>query len=263
MHHRTHLGVGLLAWGMIALSFSAEARAERPTATPLESLLSHIARDVALAELPERFTDESDWDHEKTFTSRLRLAGKPLKPKIEKVKTQKRHGTWTRFMGHIPDPEKNLQVNVQNLRTKGEETRFEVITRFPITGEAELQQWARGVQLLGVSVVADAELEIQMELRLVTRLVPTPLLATADLFVEVTSAEIEMTHFKIQRIGQADGKGAEWVGDQVKASLKRKVARRREKLVTQANKAIQRQMDQGKLRLDPYQLVQHLWRSKQ
>lgn len=262
MQPRTHLGVGLLAWGLVALSYSAEAHAGRPTTTPLESLLSHLARDIALREIPERFTDESAWDHQKTFLSRLRLTGKPLKPKIEKVKTQKRHGTWTRFKGHIPNPEQNLQVSIRNLHTKGEETRFEVITRFPITGEAELQQWARGVQLLGVSVVADAEIEIQMDLRLVTRLVPTPLIATPDLFVEVTSAEIEMSHFKIQRIGQANGKGAEWVGDQIKDSLGRKVARRREKLVTQANKAIQRQMDQGKLRLDPYQLVQHLWRSK-
>src|SRR5690606_29510385 len=138
-------------------------------------------REIALAELPEQFVDESDWDLEKTFISRLRFAGKPLKPKIEKVKTQKRHGTWTRFKGHIPEPEKNLEISIRNLRTKGEETRFEVITRFPITGEAELKQWARGVQLMGVSVVADAELEIRMDLRIVTRLVPTPLLATADL----------------------------------------------------------------------------------
>ncbi|MHC2069531.1 hypothetical protein ACYFX5_18825 [Bremerella sp. T1] len=215
-----------------------------------EKFLSPILEDAVRRSLPTSFKDESDWNRTHDFTKRLKVRGKWNSLKLERVREAKNHGDWVRYLGHIEDPKQHVQIWIEDLNVGPMRSTCQIHARVEFQGEAEYQQWLRGVRLLGVSVVAEATVKIRLDVQLDSKWDRSKLLSTAEFTPTVTGGQIDLERFYVHRIGKAHGEVAEQIGEQLEGTLVKKVAKQNEKLVREANKAIAKELENGTVKLD-------------
>lgn len=215
-----------------------------------EKFLSPILEDAVRRSLPTSFKDESDWNRTHDFTKRLKVRGKWNSLKLERVREAKNHGNWVRYLGHIEDPKQHVQIWIEDLNVGPMRSTCQIHARVEFQGEAEYQQWLRGVRLLGVSVVAEATVKIRLDVQLDSKWDRSKLLSTAEFTPTVTGGQIDLERFYVHRIGKAHGEVAEQIGEQLEGTLVKKVAKQNEKLVREANKAIAKELENGTVKLD-------------
>lgn len=219
-------------------------------AADFEKFLSPILEDAVRRSLPTSFKDESDWNRTHDFTKRLKVRGKWNSLKLERVREAKNHGDWVRYLGHIEDPKQHVQIWIEDLNVGPMRSTCQIHARVEFQGEAEYQQWLRGVRLLGVSVVAEATVKIRLDVQLDSKWDRSKLLSTAECTPTVTGGQIDLERFYVHRIGKAHGEVAEQIGEQLEGTLVKKVAKQNEKLVREANKAIAKELENGTVKLD-------------
>ncbi|WDI45133.1 hypothetical protein [Bremerella sp. P1] len=234
------MGICLLVPSMLAAAPKAD----------FEKILSPILEDAVRRSLPSSFKDESDWGRTHDFTKRLKVRGKWNSLKLERVKEAKNHGDWVRYLGHIEDPNQHVRIWIEDLNVGPMRSTCQIHARVEFQGEAEFQQWVRGVRLLGVSVVAEATVKIRLDVQLESKWDMSTLVSTAELTPKVTGGQIELERFYVHRIGKAHGEVAEQIGEQLEGTLAKKLSSKEEKLVREANKAIAKELENGTVKLD-------------
>lgn len=215
-----------------------------------EKILSPILEDAVRRSLPSSFKDESDWGRTHEFTKRFKVRGKWDSLKLERVREAKNHGDWVRYLGHIEDPNQHVRIWIEGLSVGPTRSTCQIHARVEFQGEAEYQQWVRGVRLLGVSVVAEATVKIRLDVQLDSKWDMSSLVTSAELTPTVTGGQIELERFYVHRIGKAHGEVAEQIGEQLEGTLAKKLASKEEKLVREANKAIAKELENGTVKLD-------------
>lgn len=215
-----------------------------------EKILSPILEDAVHRSLPSSFKDESDWGRTHEFTKRLKVRGKWNSLKLERVREAQNHGDWVRYLGDIEDPNQHVRIWIEDLQVGPMRSTCQIHARVEFQGEAEFQQWVRGVRLLGVSVVAEATVKIRLDVQLDSKWNMATLVSTAELTPKVTGGQIELERFYVHRIGKAHGEVAEQIGEQLEGTLAKKLSSKEEKLVREANKAISKELENGTVKLD-------------
>lgn len=242
--------LGRLIFGTASAMLLAPGRLMAGFQQDLERVLSPILEESVRRSIPTHFRDESDWGTTKKFTQRLKIRGNWKDPRLERVRKEKNHGDWIRYLGDIHDPRQDVQIWVENLHLAPTQVRCQIFARVKFTGEAEFQQWLRGARLLGVSVVADAIVQLRLDVEMVVRWNAAGIASSAELAPRVVSGALDLQHFYVHRIGKAHGQVAEKLGDELEGTLRRKLAAQHEKMVREANKQVAKELERGTLRID-------------
>ena len=215
-----------------------------------EKILSPILEDAVRRSLPTSFKDESDWARTHEFTKRLKVRGKWHSLKLQRVREAQNHGDWVRYLGHIENPKQHVRIWIEDLTVGPMRSTCQIHARVEFQGEAEYQQWVRGVRLLGVSVVAEATVKIRLDVQLDSKWDMSSFVSAAELTPTVTGGQIELERFYVHRIGKAHGEVAEQIGEQLEGTLAKKLSSKQGKLVQEANKAIAKELENGTVKLD-------------
>ncbi|RCS56197.1 hypothetical protein DTL42_00280 [Bremerella cremea] len=247
MQTRTWVVYAIAALSWLSLALPA---AEAGFNDDVAKVLSPILEDAVRRCVPTTFQDESDWNRTHEFTKRLKVRGKWNNLKLERVREAQKHGDWVRYMGHIENPQQDVQIWVENLNVSPTQSTCQIYARVKFQGEAEYQQWVRNVRLLGVSVVVEATAKIRLDVQLDTKFNAAGLVSSAEFTPQVVSGAIDLEHFYVHRIGKAHGEVAEQIGEQLEGTLAKKLASKQDKLVRAANKAIGKELEDGTLKLD-------------
>lgn len=237
-----------IAATLIILMLSVPA--EAVGSDDLAKILSPILEDAVRRSVPTSFRDESDWNQTHEFTKRFKVRGKWNDLRLERVREPKNHGDWVRYLGQIEDADRDVVIWVEKLNFGPNHSTCQIHARITFQGEAEYQQWIRGVRMLGVSVVAEATIKIRLDIQLDAKWTAASLISSAELTPKATGGAIELEHFYVHRIGKAHGEVAEQIGEQLEGTLAKKLAGKQEKLVREANKAIGKELDNGTVKID-------------
>lgn len=150
MRHASGL-IGILA--LLPLGSSAGEKKPEPQDYTQFSRLVH---SVVVKQLPKEFVDTSGWNQFIPIED-----GLPF-PKLRTVvklddKLVFPHGTWRRFKGKIEDPNKQLKITVKEFKALNEKT-YRVVADVDATilVHGEVQQWQKGLMLIGAEATADA-----------------------------------------------------------------------------------------------------------
>lgn len=232
------------------------ARAEQPgaesnaAATPSPSKsyavrppLIDLAESLISDALPRRYSDARHWDKQKHFTKGLKVELDGLKVETRRRKELMNHGTWKRYDVWLPEGQK-LALDVTDVRTYDDgRVTFRLSASGPLKGRVELQQWQRGVRLLGVSADCEATVRLTLDVEAALSTRQGLLLPTVAVVPKVTQAHVEMADFRLRRIGELRGPLAKELGDAAEPTLRREVARQNEKIAAKINKSIAKHSD--------------------
>jgi hypothetical protein len=230
--------------------------ADEPAAKSDYRELSRLLQQAAVKQLPKEIEKRAGWGDTIPVPPNL-----PLPRLRTYVRVGDRlevpHGSWRRIKGRFEDPQKDLQVFVNDFRPIDASTyRLALDVDAIITGDGEWQQWQKGLLLITVNGEADAALRISLVCDVGVSLNLKALPPEVNVEPKVKEMHVDLKSLSLRQLGNRfvqAGKNKEM--ETRLEELLREVLRQSEPfLVSYANEAIARGLREGKGRIAPAEL---------
>jgi len=237
-------------------SSSATASPSQDAASPgsLRGLITTIVRE----NLPDQYESRDNWGDTKEIWAGLHVRLDGLQIETKRRKKRVNHGTWKLYRVRFIEPEKYLQVDVQNIHElPNGRVEFDLLADARLDVFARLAQWELGVQLISLSVNAEARTQFRVRCDLGLKLDPSKLPPDVLLDPVVSQAELRLADFRVRRISQLGGPLARELGEEARDLLDKELAKQNQKLPGKINRQIDKNRD--KLRLSVQDLLTSQW----
>jgi hypothetical protein len=246
---RIVLAGALAWWGVCQWSFPGvlASESEEIQLDPrLQALLADLARNV----IPHDYENEKDWGKTKEVVRGLYIKREGLRIKTHRTRKAVNHGTWTRYRVQLLDPEQQFHVRLENMRRFPEPRfKFDVICDARVRIFGRLSQWQRGIQLVSLSAEADTDIRLIMQCDVTPRLSLRDNLPDLTIDPLVRTADLQIRNFRMRHISRLDGPLVKTLSASVREVLEDEIEKRRERLVVQINRQIDKKREL--LRLSP------------
>ena len=226
---------------------------------PVPPEVQTFIRELALVLLPPKFDDEDGWGDEKRIQSGLDIGFDDGKIKTHRRWKSVNHGSWIRASGSLVEPEKTMTLRI--FRRMGavpteQIYRIQLLARANVSGTQ--QQWNHGVMFWSVSADAEADIQIDVNLRVRTDVVSKEGGGSSlQIQAEVTHAVMRLNGFSLKRISHVRGGMAREFGEAFEGIVRMAVDRQNKKLPKQINKALAKQKDKLQIPVDPGSLFNY------
>lgn len=211
---------------------------------------SALVESVVKEALPHDYENRKHWGMTRKTFSGVNVRNDGLKVRISKRTREIRHGNWRRYHIELPNPERNFSFDIQRIANPepGLYT-FEVAVTSKVRITTHFEQWTLGIKGINLSTVSHATLRARLFCQLQLRHEKVPGRLLPDLVIEpkVRQARLALSDLDVHHIGKIGGDLAELMGDSSRWMVEDLLQGQEEKIVTKANKTIEKKRD--KLRL--------------
>jgi hypothetical protein len=236
---------------------TAPATTEHTPAASRERLAAAI-RSIVGEHIPHHYEDTSKWGGTTRVWDGLHVHREGLQIKTKRRYKEVNHGAWSLYRVTLVDPASEFQVAVENERVLGDGlVGFDLVFTAQLDAFARRSRWVKGVQLISISVNADARVSLRLSCELASYLDLSILPPDVVFEPKVTAARLELVDFNVRRISDVSGPLAHELGEAMEGVLRRKIAEKGERLVPKLNAKIdERRAD---LRLSLRELATSQW----
>ena len=258
--HRSLLSRDQVSWPTFGMLFGttlvlarlcSQTLVAAPT-VPTETTLTGTARNAlawSFAKLiedaiPEHYEKQKDWGRRKNLTVGIRADGLKLHRRKKPVK----HGVWKHYAVDLVDPDQNLSVRIEDLRTT-EKGRM----AFTLVLSAKLKLWARakayqyGVHLIALETEGQTDFDLAIDCDVGVGLVPKEGKSTAVIDPQISAAQLTLREFSIDRISNAKGPLVKEIGEEIRHLVEKEL--QGPKLTAKLNRAIEKKRDRLEIEL--------------
>jgi hypothetical protein len=250
MRRISHIG-----FAMTVLVFAGLVSAQQPDdKAPVDyDELSRLIHKVVVAQVPKVIEDDSGWGQTVAIPEKLRL------PKLQRtfIKVGDRwevpHGFWRKVKASLPEPAKNVQIQVRDLKSAGPGAiKLTVDADIALRGWAEAQHWRNGLALVGFIAEADAVIGLNLvcdvAIAVDTKKFPPDVKVTPKVAeLKTDLREFSLREVKMRRLAVTlEGEAAREAGNQFKGLLQQLMRNHEPKVKELANEAIARSLREGK-----------------
>jgi len=200
-----------------------------------------VTRLIADA-IPREYERSKDWGRTTRITTGVRSSGNFFKFDIHSKKSKVKDGVWKRYRATMIEPEKNLVVRIDNLRSLAP-GRI-ALTLFATT---KLRCWGRakvyesGVHLISLEAEADAKVRLWIDCEIALEMAPSSFLSGIAVRPHVTKARMKLDKFRLQRISDVRGPILHELGDGLRHLIEDELNGR--KLAAKLNHSIEKRRD--------------------
>jgi hypothetical protein len=217
-------------------------------------VVSQVAAHIIAAEIPREYERKKDWGKTKEITTGLHSNGNFFKFDIHREKSEVNHGIWKQYRLTLIDPDKTLDVQIQNLRTL--ETGRIALT---LNIAAKMHGWAqttvydRGVHIIGLEAEGDTGVRLSLDAEVGFNPLKTNSFLPAGYALDptVTDARIKLDDFRLTRISDLRGPLAREIGVVLREAVEKEL--QGPKLTARINDSIAKHRD--RLQLTPEMLL--------
>jgi hypothetical protein len=231
----------LAAVAAACASLSSPTTAAPPSLAP--EIVSQIASRLIAEAIPREYERSKDWGRTKNITTGLRSSGNFFDFDIHRRKTAVNHGVWKKYRVELVEPEQNLVVRVENLRTiaPGQYALTLFITT-KLHGWARAKVYDRGIHLIAVEAEGDAKIALWLDAEFALERVSTETYVPGiALRPRVTAARLALEEFRITRISDIRGAFARELGQALRDVIEEELSG--PKLAAKLNAAIDKRRD--------------------
>ena len=221
-----------------------------PPAPNIEESLSMIVQQLVVDSLPRQFTDDKKWGKTTKLINGLKIEHDGDGIKIRKHTHEVNDGLWEEYTAELVDPQKQLQIRVENVRNSGpNQTSLQLFLAARLHGEARLEQWKDGIKLLNINSEAICTVEARLDMEVRWHWQPGTLFGDMAVEPRVTGADLRLVDFDLQKVSKLQGWAARALGDGLKRIIAKQLHREEPKLVEKLNAAIAKK--QSRLHFSP------------
>ncbi len=210
-------------------------------ATPqMVAWLTKLIRD----NLPPTYEDDRKWGKTKKVWNGVRLRREGFKLETERRIRTVNTGTWTRYKIDLVDPDRLLHVQFDRLEPlENGDIAFRVVTECTLDLFGRLSQWARDVQVISISMNADAVCRLTLEGTVGVKMNMSKFPPDLAIKPHVDVAHVELIHYRVRRISQVGGDFAKVLGKGLRSAVDDKLADFNNKLVGKINTQLEKKAD--------------------
>jgi hypothetical protein len=248
--------LGILA--LLALSLAAQTPTQPKSPKEEYAEFSKLIHKVVVKQLPKEFEDASGWGQMIEVPDNLPVA---VLRKLVKVSDhlEAPHGTWRRFKGKIEQPDKNLKIVVKEFKKLDDKTyRVKVDVDATILCRGEVQQWQKGLMLIGADISADANVTaaIVCDVGVALNLKKFP--PELNIEPKVTDLGLELVDVKVRGGPLLKGENGKQMANDIKDMLRAVVKASEPFVKEEANRAIAESLREGKGTISAAAILQAL-----
>lgn len=216
-------------------------------------LVAEVVGPIIAQSIPREFSGSKDWGKTARIFSGVHSDGNFLKFDMHRQTSEVNDGVWKKYKLDLVDPDKNLTVRIDNLRSL-ESGRY-ALTLFvaaKVHGWARAAVYERGVHVISLDAEGDTFIRLWIDAEVGAQTVPSSLLVPGiELQPKITDAKVKFDDFRLTRISDVKGAAAHDLGGLLKRALQKELAG--PKLVAKLNHSIEKHPE--KLRLTPDMLL--------
>src|SRR6186713_2123773 len=121
-------------------------------------IISQADAKMIAAEIPREYERKKDWGRTKQISTGLRSEGNFFKFDIHTKKKEVKDGVWKHYKLTLIDPEKNLDVKVENLRTlESGRVALTLNMKAKVHGWARTKMYEKGIHLISLEIEGDTD----------------------------------------------------------------------------------------------------------
>jgi hypothetical protein len=217
-------------------------------------VVSQVAARIIAAEIPREIERKKDWGKTKEITTGLHSNGNFLKFDIHREKSEVNHGIWKQYKLTLIDPDKNLDVQIQKLRTlENGRIALTLYLAAKVHGWAQTTVYDRGIHIVGLEAEGDTGIKLSLDAEVGVNPLKSNSFLPAGYALDpvVTDAHIQFEDFKLTRISDLRGPLAKEIGVVLRDAVEKELAG--PKLTAKINESIAKHRD--RLQLTPERLV--------
>jgi hypothetical protein len=207
------VGVGAIA-ALIALAVARNGSGGGLPGGYSPDAISQLAAKIIAAEIPREFERKKDWGKTKAVTTGLHSYGNFFKFDIHREKSDLNHGVWKQYKLTLLDPDKNLDVQIENLRTlESGHIALTLNIAAKVHGWAQTVVYDRGIHVVGLEAEGDTGVRLSLDADIGVNSIKTgAFLPGYAIDPVVTDARIEFDDFRLTRISDLRGPIAHELG---------------------------------------------------
>ena len=232
----------------------AATPASGPAVLELAPVWPQLLKALVAEAIGDGYEDTKNWGRTREVIGGVDIEPRPgrFAPRISKHKIEVRDGFWRRYRVDLLDPERDLDVRIDNLQAVAPgvtDFTIHIALRARIT--AQVEHWIRGVKGFNAEVISDAGIVVDAACRITIRseFVPGSFLPDVVLEPEVREIKARLTDLDTHQIGRLRGDLVEEIGNGSRRVIDELLQRREDQLVAKANRKIAENRD--KLRFSP------------
>jgi len=244
--------VGLLAVAAMAFAAGDSACAQNavspaplPSAAVSPDATAQIVARMIAAAIPREYERTKDWGRTKQITTGLRSSGNFFKFDIHRTKSKVKDGVWKHYRATMIEPEKNLLVRIDNLRSlEPGKIAFTLLVKTKLHGWGRAKVYEQGIHLISLEAEADAKVSLQLDCEIALEAAPSSFLTGIAVRPKITAARVSLDKFRLTRISDVSGPIVRELGDGLRhliedelngpkltAKLNHSIEKRRDRLV--------------------------------
>jgi hypothetical protein len=216
-------------------------------------MVAQLVSPLIAEAMPREFEGKKDWGKTKTVTTGLHSDGNFFRFDIHRQRSEVNDGVWKKYRVTLIEPDKNLEVRIDNLRTL--ESGKYALTLFVA---AKVHGWARavvyehGVHVISLDAEGDTAIKLWVDAEVgVETVQSSTFIPGVELRPVVTDARLKFDDFKLTRISDVRGAVAKELGELLRKELQKQLSG--PKLVDRLNHSLQKHPE--RLRLSPDMLL--------
>ncbi len=138
-----------IACSTAAATFAAPPPASTAATSVAPEIISQVAARLIADAIPREYERSKDWGRTKRITTGLRSSGNFFDFDIHRRKTAVKHGVWKKYRVTLVEPDKNLTVRIENLRTIAPgRVALTLVVNARLHGWARAKVYDRGIHLI-------------------------------------------------------------------------------------------------------------------
>ena len=204
-----------------------------------DSDLDRLITKLVLESIPHTFTDTKKWGQQAERFDGFKRERNGLKLRVSKRKKMVNHGEWKKYSVSLRNAEEKFAIAVKDMRElPNNSVGFNVEFLADLNVSGRQSKWVKGVQLYSLSANGHAQvrlrLAVELEIKTDRKTFPPDLL----FMPKVTSADVHVDEFRIDRVGKAGGEFAQQLSRHVRPLLDEKIEEKEQGLVEKINNCL-------------------------
>jgi hypothetical protein len=218
--------------------------------TPAVPELGELVQSIVVASGPLQFEERKGWGDQVHIFDGWKVEGKGLQARLRPRKKEVNHGLWRHYILRLNDPAQNLIVKFSKLEyVKGRGVDFVIDLQARLDAYANVQQHANGLQLFAAATEGIVDVRAILTGHVSIRFDNTAGQLQLLVAPRIDKVQLALTNIDIDRFGKLRGKMVHEVGDSFRRLLDDLVNDQEEKAVAKINRQIQKEWDDGAIRL--------------
>lgn len=233
----------LFAATVAAALFTHVTAAESLRVNVAPEMLSQAAAKIIADEIPREYERKKDWGKTTEIITGLRSSGNFFKFDIHRQRSEVNNGVWKHYRLTLVDPDKNLHVEIENLRTlEFGRIALTLNVAAKVHGWARAKIYERGVHIIALEAEGDTNVRLSLDAEIGVESVKTDsLMPTYRVDPVVKAARVKFDDFELTRVSDVRGAFAHEVGIILREAAEDEL--KGPKLADKINKSINKKRD--------------------